>query len=155
MKEDSNNSPHILNTSANLLGLCFVVLTSLKFLKLEQQSLIDEFTTVAFLLFMGSCLFSFLSIRKLAKRSDFYESVAEYIFLGGLIVLFIATFIIHISSFIYRLLSNHFVKSVALALLTIMCSGAGVCVLTNNLRAKYCSTSLIMRRLIRNCRLAR
>ena len=94
MKNDSNNSPHILNTSANLLGLCFVVLTSLKLLNLEKQSLMDEFTTAAFLLFMGSCLLSFLSIRKLTKRADFYEIVAEYIFLGVLIVLFMATLMI-------------------------------------------------------------
>jgi hypothetical protein len=91
---ENNNSPNILNTSANLLGLCFVVLTSLKVLNLRQESLIDEFTTVAFVLFMASCLLSFLSMRKLSKYPALYETTAEYIFFGGLLVLFSATILI-------------------------------------------------------------
>ena len=94
MSQENNNSPHILSTSANLLGLCFLVLTSLRVLKLQKESILDELTTIAIILFMGSCLFSFLSIRKLASRSALYEQVAEYIFLGGLLVLFFTTLII-------------------------------------------------------------
>ena len=94
MNKNNHNSPHILNTSANLLGLCFVVITSLKILNLQKQSLIDEFAAIAFMLFMASSILSFLSIRKFSKRPLLYEMIAEYIFLGGLIVLFLAAFMI-------------------------------------------------------------
>jgi hypothetical protein len=85
--EQPTTSSHILNTSATLFGLCYVVLTSLKALKLDGETLMDEFTAVSMLLFMGSCLFSFLSIRSV-KRGLVYEKIADYIFLSGLIFLF-------------------------------------------------------------------
>ena len=83
-----NKSPYILNTSSNLLGICFVVLTSLKVLKLTTETLIDEFTLVLIFLLMGSCIFSFLSIRSVTKRSAVFESIADYLFLISLLVLF-------------------------------------------------------------------
>jgi hypothetical protein len=43
----NDKAPHILNASSNLLGLCFVVLTSLKFLKLTDRTYIDETVAVA------------------------------------------------------------------------------------------------------------
>jgi hypothetical protein len=48
-------------------------------------------TTGAIMLFMLSCILSFLSIRGKRKWSDKYENVADYLFLGGLLVLFITT----------------------------------------------------------------
>ena len=89
MAEDNNKSPHILNTSTNLLGICFVVLTSLKVLKLSGATVIDEFTLALIFLLMGSCIFSFLSIRSTTKRSLVFESIADYLFLISLFVLFI------------------------------------------------------------------
>ena len=89
---DANNkSPHILNTSATLFGLCFVVITSLKALKISGETLIDEFTAVAMLMFMASSLFSFLSIRSSSKKSQQFEKIADYGFLTGLLILFAAT----------------------------------------------------------------
>jgi len=88
---EKNKSPHILNTSSTLFGLCFVVLTSLKALKMDKDTLIDECTSLAMLFFMCSCLFSFLSIRSTTNRADHYEKVADYIFLGALIFLFVIT----------------------------------------------------------------
>jgi hypothetical protein len=91
MKDDNqknDRSPHILNASSNLLGLCFVVLTSLKILKFSNTTLIDELTIVATILFMISCILSFLSIRGNVKR---YENIADVAFLLGLSILFITT----------------------------------------------------------------
>jgi len=90
MSADNENdkSPHILNASSNLLGLCFVVLTSLKLFKLSQKTIIDELTTLATVLFMGSCLLSFLAIRN-SRYGGRYEKVADYFFLAGLILLFL------------------------------------------------------------------
>jgi len=90
MSADNENdkSPHILNASSNLLGLCFVVLTSLKLFKLSQKTIIDELTTLATVLFMGSCLLSFLAIRT-SRSGRRYERIADYFFLAGLILMFL------------------------------------------------------------------
>jgi hypothetical protein len=91
MKEGNqkkDKSPHILNASSNLLGLCFVVLTSLKILKFSHTTLIDELTIVATILFMISCILSFLSIRGNITR---YENIADIVFLLGLVTLFLTT----------------------------------------------------------------
>ena len=91
----NNKSAHILNTSSNLLGICFIVLTSLQVLKLKQTSLIDEFTAVATVSFMLSSLLSFLSLRsKNDNLSEKYENFADFIFMTGLSVLFITTMVI-------------------------------------------------------------
>jgi hypothetical protein len=84
-----DKSPHILNTSSNLLGICFLLLTSLKVLGKSQQTVIDDITFIAIILFMLSCLLSFLSMRKPTKQSKNLEKIADYIFLTGLSVLFI------------------------------------------------------------------
>jgi fumarate reductase subunit C len=88
-------SPHILNTSANLLGLCFIVLTSIKVAKMGDVSIIDETTAIAIVLFMSSCIFSFLAMRKDAESTNNHlEKLADILFLSGLIVLFLTTMII-------------------------------------------------------------
>ncbi|MNK63045.1 hypothetical protein D3C87_822460 [compost metagenome] len=89
-----NRSPHILSTSANLLGICFIVLTSLKKLNLADSSIIDEFAVAAVILFMTSCILSFISMRKGDAVSQRLEKSADFIFLSGLVVLFIATILI-------------------------------------------------------------
>lgn len=94
----SNKSQNILNTSSNLLGFCLVVLTSLKISKLSEVSRIDEMTGIASILLIASCLFSFLSIRtdkvKLVAK---YERMADYIFIAGLFLVFIITFLVAFS----------------------------------------------------------
>jgi hypothetical protein len=91
MVNKENKSPHILNASSNLLGICFVVLTSLKVLNISQKSLIDEFTTAAIILFMASCILSFLSIRGNIKNEGRLENIADFFFLAGISLLFITT----------------------------------------------------------------
>jgi len=71
------------------LGICFILLTSLKVLGKSKQTVIDEVTFVAIILFMLSCLLSFLAMRKSTKQSKNLEKAADYFFLGGLSVLFI------------------------------------------------------------------
>lgn len=94
MTEQNNNSPHILNTSATLMGLCFVVLTSISINKMADKSMIDELTATAILLFMVSCVLSFLSMRSQKKAGIRFEQIADLIFLAGLLFLFITTLFI-------------------------------------------------------------
>lgn len=89
MEDRKDKSPHILNTSSTLLGLCFIVLTSLKVTSRSETTFIDEFTAVASVLFMASSILSFLSMRSNNTPSIQYEKVADFIFLTGLFFLFI------------------------------------------------------------------
>lgn len=91
MDNGNDKSPHILNASSNLLGICFIVLTSLKLLKVSQKTFIDELTSCAIVLFMASCILSFLSIRGNIKKSGKFENIADYLFLIGIILLFVTT----------------------------------------------------------------
>jgi hypothetical protein len=91
MNEQKEKSPHILNASSNLLGICFILLTSLRLLSNTEKTIIDEITVAATILFTASCIFSFLSIRGHTRKSDLFEKVADYIFLAGLCLLFITT----------------------------------------------------------------
>jgi hypothetical protein len=91
MENEKDKSPHILNASSNLLGLCFVVLTSLKLLNIAGKTFIDELTTVAIMFFMAACILSFLSIRGSIKKSGRPESIADVFFLAGLSLLFVTT----------------------------------------------------------------
>ncbi|WP_199121425.1 hypothetical protein [Pedobacter sp. ASV28] len=90
-----SKSPHILSTSANLLGFCFIVLTSVRITKLNESSFIDEGAALAIISFMSSCLLSFLAMRsKNDRRADKLENLADIFFLCGLIVLFLTTMLI-------------------------------------------------------------
>ena len=84
-----NAAPEILNAASNLLGFCFILLTSLKFFKLSEQTLVDELVACALVLFIASCVLAFLSIRKGEGNKGKTEKAAEYSFLGGLVLLFL------------------------------------------------------------------
>ncbi|MFC4261349.1 hypothetical protein ACFOWM_00540 [Ferruginibacter yonginensis] len=82
-------SQHIFNASSNLLGICFLILTSLKVLNINSKTVIDEITMLATFLFLCSCTLSFLSIRNKTNNSIVLENIADVIFLVGLLLLFI------------------------------------------------------------------
>lgn len=88
------NSPHILNSSANLLGICFLILTSIQVLKLKEATIIDDVLAFAIFMFMTSCILSFLSMTRKKIFHRRYELIAEYIFLVGLFSLFTTTMLI-------------------------------------------------------------
>lgn len=94
----NTKSQHTLNTSSNLLGFCLIVLTSLKISKLSDVSRIDELTGIACILLVSSCLFSFLSIRTSKKKLTVrYESLAGYIFIVALVLVFVITIMVAFS----------------------------------------------------------
>ena len=94
MDDRNDKSPHILNTSATLLGLCFIVLTSLKLNNQSEVTLIDELTAIAIIMFMASSFLSFLSMRSNRIPSARFEKFADFIFLSGLFFLFLTTMFI-------------------------------------------------------------
>ena len=91
----SNTSPHILNTSANLLGFCLFVITSLHIANLTETLVIDELTSVVAVMLTISCILSFLSIRTTSEeREKNYEKFADYIFVGALVGILIIILLI-------------------------------------------------------------
>ena len=93
----NNTSQHILNTSANLLGFCLFVITSLKLINHREGLLIDGFTSVVALLLTLSCFFSFFSLKTSNQiREHRLESIANYFFIvslmGILAIILLVTF---------------------------------------------------------------
>jgi hypothetical protein len=86
----NNTSQHILNTSANLLGFCLFVITSLHIANKAETHRIDELTSVIALMLTTSCVFSFISIKtKSAQREVRLETIADYFFMSSLIGIFV------------------------------------------------------------------
>jgi len=85
----NKTSQHILGTSANLLGFCLFIITSLHLVDKTQNSLIDEFTSIVALFLTFSSIFSFISIKRENKDSEYkYEQIADYFFIAALIGIF-------------------------------------------------------------------
>ena len=97
----NTTSQHILNTSANLLGFCLFVITSLHIANRIETNYIDEFTSVVAVLLTFSCIFSFVSIRTSKQdKEKLFESIADYLFVTALIGILI----------IILLITLHFIK---------------------------------------------
>jgi hypothetical protein len=97
----NNTSQHILNTSANLLGFCLFVITSLHINNKVETSLIDKFTSVVAIFLTASCFFSFFSLRtKKTAREKLLETIADYLFVTALIGILV----------IILLITYHFIK---------------------------------------------
>jgi hypothetical protein len=91
----NTTSQHILSTSANLLGFCLVVITSLHITNESEVSIIDELTSVVAVLLIFSCLFSFFSIRTTIKEREIrLETIADYLFIGSLVGILVVILII-------------------------------------------------------------
>ncbi|HKO81573.1 MAG TPA: hypothetical protein VJU78_14310 [Chitinophagaceae bacterium] len=83
-----NKSPHILNTSANLLGFCLIIITSIKVSRFSSATIIDNVTGVAAICLMLSCMLSYLSMKvKSRPKAERLESVADMVFLSALLCL--------------------------------------------------------------------
>src|SRR5688572_29340876 len=82
----NTTSQHILSTSANLLGFCLFVITSLHIASETQTHILDELTSMVAILLSSSCIFSFASIRTSNdKKEKRFEAVADYLFIISLI----------------------------------------------------------------------
>lgn len=94
--EKKNMSRHILPTSANLLGLCFILLSFVKIsTKGAVETVIDELLGLPIILFLLSSVLSYTSIRSRSlKKAELYEREADIIFLAGLSVLTILSIIL-------------------------------------------------------------
>jgi hypothetical protein len=91
-----NHHPHILNAACNLLGICFIVIGSLKLADLNSRSYGDEAAWAAASLFFLSIITSYLAVRNNNQR-EWQLYVADYAFLLGLVALMSSVFTAAIS----------------------------------------------------------
>lgn len=85
--------PHVMNVSATMMGLCFIVLTTAEDVHIRNPQIIDALASVSIILFTGSTILSFLSYRSMVKSARI-EAAADYIFLTGILFIAISTFYI-------------------------------------------------------------
>ncbi|MBI5099343.1 MAG: hypothetical protein HZB30_08910 [Nitrospirae bacterium] len=93
--EGKNVSKHILPTSSNLLGLCFILINFMKLWKMNKKVdvIIDRFVGISILLFLVASVFSYMSMRSV-KKAVFYEKIADVVFLVGLFFITIISLMI-------------------------------------------------------------
>jgi hypothetical protein len=91
--ERTKISTHILPASATLLGLCFVLLSTIKLMGIADKTLIDELAGAATVFFLASSIFSYGSMRALGRAQSF-ERIADLIFIGGLFFLSIVSLVV-------------------------------------------------------------
>ncbi len=82
--------PHILTTSANLLGICFFIITGIHITSNEENIEIMRVVTGVSLILLSSCFLSYLSMRVYPSSKAYtYERIADYLFLLGITFLFV------------------------------------------------------------------
>lgn len=82
----NKTSQHILNTAANLLGFCLIIITSLHIAEKTASNLVDEFASIVATLLIFSCIFSFASLRtENIKKEKTFEEIADILFISALL----------------------------------------------------------------------
>ena len=84
---------HILPTAANLFGICFLVFSFIRVMKLQDQTLLDELAALSISIFLLACFASYVSIRG-NNRSILYRKAADIFFVVGLILLTFGSLVI-------------------------------------------------------------
>ena len=94
----TEKAPHILNTSSNLLGFTFLILTSTRIVGLSKYSVIPKIAAGCVAIFAISSFFSYLSILSPSpKRGRYFENAASYIFFFGQLLLTIGAILLSLN----------------------------------------------------------
>ena len=84
---------HILPTSANLLGICFFVLSYVRMGEKSHRTLLDESVVIPIIFFFIASLLSYMAMRSENDKPRI-ERMADMIFMSGLFSLSIIAFIL-------------------------------------------------------------
>lgn len=95
---NAERAPHILNTSSNLLGFTFLILTSTRIVGLASDSVVPKIAAGCVAIFAISSFLSYTSIHAYTRKcSRYLESVASYIFFFGQFLLTIGAILLSIN----------------------------------------------------------
>lgn len=95
---NTERAPHILNTSSNLLGFTFLILTSTRIVGLPNGSIIPKIAAGCVTIFAVSSFLSYASIHaRSMARSRYLESIASYIFFLGQFLLTVGAILLSVN----------------------------------------------------------
>jgi len=77
-------SHYIIDSAATLLGVALLIVTAVHITGKAAETIADELSFVAALLFLGACGASHWAI---SKSDDAFERIADKVFAAGLILL--------------------------------------------------------------------
>ena len=86
--------PHILNAASNLLGIALVIIAGLNVAKVAATSRADDVAWIAAVSLSLSCLLSYHAMRVEGPAAERYESLADWVFLAGLVSLFLSVIVL-------------------------------------------------------------
>lgn len=86
MSEKQQLTQHILPTSSNLLGICFVILSFIKVGDKGHATLLDECIILPIILFFVASMLSYVSMRSSTDKPRI-EHIADNVFMAGLMSL--------------------------------------------------------------------
>jgi len=92
-KEAQGISHHILAASTTLLGISFAVVSLIGAMGHADKTLADECALLSLILFLGSCIFAYASMR-VEKRSVAFGKISDTMFVTGLISLFLLSILL-------------------------------------------------------------
>jgi hypothetical protein len=92
-KQAHEISHHILAASTTLLGISFAVVSLIGAMGHADKTLADEFALLSLILFLGSCIFAYASMRA-QKRSVAFGKISDTLFIVGLISLFLLSILL-------------------------------------------------------------
>lgn len=92
-KQAHEISHHILAASTTLLGISFAVVSLIGAMGHADKTIADEFALTSLILFLGSCIFSYASMR-VQKRSVVFGKISDTLFIVGLISLCLLSILI-------------------------------------------------------------
>jgi hypothetical protein len=87
-KQAHEISHHILAASTTLLGISFAVVSLIGAMGHADKTLADEFALFSLILFLGSCIFAYASMR-VRTLSVVFGKISDTLFIVGLISLFL------------------------------------------------------------------
>jgi len=92
-KQAHEISHHILAASTTLLGISFAVVSLIGAMGHADKTLADEFALLSLILFLGSCIFSYASMR-VQERAVVFGKISDTLFIVGLISLFLLSILL-------------------------------------------------------------
>ncbi|HNF49277.1 MAG TPA: hypothetical protein PKO18_02575 [Chitinophagales bacterium] len=93
--ENQNIANHIFSGSTTMIGVSITIISFFKILKVNKETIIDEFLGINTLFFIVSCLLSYITLRnpnmeKTERYADiFFFLGLSGIFIIGLVLLFL------------------------------------------------------------------
>jgi hypothetical protein len=88
---------YIFPTSATMIGVCLTIITLFKVMKLGMTTIADEILSIDTMVYILSCLFSYLALTRSGQHMKRFELVADIsFFIGTLMLALIGVIIVFI-----------------------------------------------------------